>query len=76
MIVLALIGSLGVIHATTARAADASVQWHRTERQLTSIVNGRHVQPTQAKLPRPELSLRSAAIIDELYRQLIDPRGC
>jgi hypothetical protein len=76
MIALALIGSLGAINSTAAHAADASVQSHRTERHLTPILNGRHVQPTQAELPRLEMSPRSAKIVDELYQQLINPRGC
>ena len=76
MMALVVVGSLAAIHSTAARAADASVQSPRTERQLAPIVNGRHVQPTQAELSRPEMSRRSAAVLDELYQQLINPRRC
>jgi hypothetical protein len=76
MMALVLVGSLAAIHSTAARAADASVQLPRTERQLAPIVNGRHVQPTQAELSRPEMSRRSAEVLDELYQQLINPRRC
>jgi hypothetical protein len=46
----------------------------RAEHHTASIVNGRRLQPSPADLPRPDMSARSAGIVDELYRQLITPR--
>jgi len=44
-------------------------------RHMAPIVRGHRIQPTQADLARPEISERSARVVDELYRQLMNSSG-
>ncbi|MDB5411240.1 MAG: hypothetical protein JWL84_6152 [Rhodospirillales bacterium] len=41
------------------------------ERHTAPIINGQRIQPTPANLPRPDISERSARVVEELYRQLM-----
>lgn len=71
---LAAISALAAIHSSAAYSADPEGRPSRADRHTASIVNGRRLQPTPADLVRPDMSARSAGIVDELYRQLISPR--
>jgi hypothetical protein len=71
---LAVMGALAAMHPMAAYGADPANRSPRAERHAASIVNGRRLQPTPADLSRPDMSARSAGIVDELYRQLINPR--
>ncbi|SRR6266478_7562766 len=71
---LAVMSALPAMHPMAAYGADPANQPSRAERHMASIVNGRRLQPRPAELPRPDMSARSAGIVDELYRQLISPR--
>ena len=44
-------------------------------RHMAPIVRGHRIQPTQADLARPDVSERSARVVDELYRQLMNSSG-
>ena len=44
-------------------------------RHMAPIVGGHRIQPTPADLARPDVSERSARVVDELYRQLVNPGG-
>jgi hypothetical protein len=71
---LAAIGALAAMHPMAAYGADPANRPPRAESHAASIVNGRRLQPTPADLLRPDMSARSAGIVDELYHQLINPR--
>ncbi len=71
---LAAISALAAMHPMAAYGADQADRPSRAERHAVSIVNGRRLQPTPADLSWPDMSAQSAAIVDELYRQLINPR--
>ena len=70
---LAVMSTLAAMHPVAAYGADPANRPPRAERHA-AIVNGRRLQPTPAELPRQEMSARSASIVDELYRQLLNPR--
>jgi len=76
LVVLAVMSSLAAVPSVARGADGPSVPPHHAERHMKPIVNGHHVQPRQADLPRPEMSPEDAAIVDELYRELINPRNC
>ena len=71
---LAAISALAAMHPMAAYGADQADRPSGAERHVASIVNGRRLQPTPADLSRPDMSAQSAAIVDEIYRQLINPR--
>ena len=71
---LAAISALAPMHPMAAYGADPPDPPSRAERHVASIVSGRRLQPIPADLSRPDMSAQSAAIVDELYRQLINPR--
>jgi hypothetical protein len=73
ILALAVMTTFATVHPVGAYGADPANQPPRAERHA-AIVNGRRLQPTPADLPRQEMSARSASIVDELYRQLINPR--
>jgi len=74
MIALAIISALAAMRPFAAHGAeDPAVPPRHAVRYMVPILNGRHVQPTEADLPGSELSARSAAIVDELYRELMNP---
>jgi hypothetical protein len=74
IVVLALMTSLVAASVPARAAEEPSAPLHRVERHMKPIVNGHHIQPTQADLPRPEMSSGRAAVVDELYRELTSPR--
>jgi hypothetical protein len=74
ILALTALSALAAIHPMTAYGADLADRPPRAERHTASIVNGRRLQPSPSDLPRPDMSARSAGIVDELYRQLIKPR--
>ena len=76
LVALAVVSSLAAAPSMARGADGASVPLHQAERHMKPIVNGHHVQPRQADLRRPDMSPRDATIVDELYRELINPRGC
>ena len=71
---VAMMSALVAAHSMAAYGADPADRLPHAERRPAPIVDGRRLQPTPANLPRPEMSARSAAIVDELYRQLINSR--
>jgi hypothetical protein len=71
---LVVLSALAAMHPMAAYGADPTNRPPRAERHVVSIVNGRRLQPTPVDLSRPDMSARSAGIVDELYRQLIMPR--
>jgi hypothetical protein len=56
-------------------AADRDAPSPYLERHTAPIVSGHRIQPTLADLARPDISERSAKIVDELYRQLMNATG-
>ena len=74
ILALTALSALAAMHPMTAYGADPANRPSHAERHAASIVNGRRLQPTPADLSRPDMSARSADIVDELYRQLITPR--
>lgn len=71
---LAVVSASAALHPVAADGADPADHPSPAERHVAAIVNGRRQQPSPADLPRPDLSARSAGVVDELYRQLINPR--
>ena len=74
ILALTALSALAAMHPLTAYGADLADRPSHAERHTASIVNGRRLQPSPADLPRPDMSARSAGVVDELYRQLISPR--
>jgi hypothetical protein len=61
--------------AVAHRAADRDAPSPYVERHTAPIVSGHRIQPTPANLARPDISERSARVVDELYRQLMNASG-
>jgi hypothetical protein len=75
-ITLAIAGALATAHPAAAHsAADREAPSPYVERHTAPIVSGHRIQPTPADLVHPDISERSARVVDELYRQLINASG-
>ncbi len=75
-ITLVMVGALATAHPAAAHAAaDRDAPSPYVERHTAPIVNGHRIQPTPADLVRPEISERSARVVDELYRRLMSASG-
>jgi hypothetical protein len=75
-ITLVMVSALVTGHPAAAHsAADRDAPSPYTERHTTPIVSGHRIQPTPADLARPDISERSARVVDELYRQLMNASG-
>lgn len=75
-IALVLAGALAAAHPAAAYgAADRNAPPLHVERHAAPIVNGRRIQPTPGDLARPDISERSARVVEELYRQLTSSSG-
>jgi hypothetical protein len=75
-ITLVIASALATARAAAAHgAADRDAPSPYVERHAASIVNGHRIQPTPADLARPDISERSARVVDELYRQLMNASG-
>jgi hypothetical protein len=61
--------------AAAQGAADRDAASPYVGRHTAPIVSGHRIQPTPADLARPDMSERSARIVDELYRQLMNSSG-
>jgi hypothetical protein len=61
--------------AAAEGAVDRDAAWLHVERHTVPIVNGHRIQPTPDNLPRPDISERSARVVEELYRQLMTLSG-
>jgi hypothetical protein len=72
---LAVMSASAALHPMAASGADPADHPSPAERHVAAIVNGRRQQPSPADLPRPDMSAQSAGIVDELYRQLINPQA-
>jgi hypothetical protein len=73
VITLVMAGALATAHPAAAHGAarrDAASPY--VERHMAPIVSGHRIQPTPADLARPDISERSARVVDELYRQLMN----
>jgi hypothetical protein len=72
-ITLVMVSALVTAHPAAAHsAADRDAPSPYIERHTAPIVSGHRLQPTPADLARPDISERSAKIVDELYRQLMN----
>jgi hypothetical protein len=75
-ITLAMAGALATAHPAAAHsAADQEAPSPSVEHHTAPIVSGHRIQPTPADLVRPDISERSARVVDELYRQLMSASG-
>jgi hypothetical protein len=75
-IALVTASALATTHPAAAEGAvDRDGTWLPGEHHTAPIVNGHRIQPTPADLPRPDLSERSARVVEELYRQLMTSSG-
>jgi hypothetical protein len=76
VITLVMMSALAIVHPPAAHgAADWDASPSYVERHIAPIVNGHRMQPTAADLAQPDISERSVKIVDELYRQLMNPSG-
>jgi hypothetical protein len=72
-ITLVMASALATAHPAAAHgAADRDAPSPYVERHTAPIVSGHRIQPTPADLARPDISERSARVVDELYRQLMN----
>ena len=75
-IALVIASALATPHRAAGHgAADRDAPSPYVERHTASIVNGHRIQPTPGDLARPDISERSARVVDELYRQLMNASG-
>jgi hypothetical protein len=75
-ITLVMVSALVTVHPATAHsAADRDAPSLYIEHHTVPIVSGHRIQPTPADLARPDISERSARVVDELYHQLMNASG-
>ena len=75
-ITLVMASALATAHPAAAHgAADRANPPRHVERHAAPIVSGHRIQPAPADLARPDISERSARVVDELYRQLMNASG-
>jgi len=75
-IALVMAFALATAHPAAANgAAGGDAPSPYVGRHMAPIVGGHRIQPTPADLARPDVSERSARVVDELYRKLMNSSG-